>query len=412
VRTPDDWGRRVLACASTGAYPQLSWLDGGPRGRSVVGLSPAQEVRSDDLAVVSDLPSGYWLGWLTYEAGVDATLGRTPRSRALPGVCLRRFDGLLAWGPAGIEHLGDPAAAAAIERQLQSAPPWSPGAWPLQRLRSDVEPAEYRRRVEAVLKEIRAGNTYQVNLSQPFRASFTEAAAGQPWPHNVAALYHGLRSDTPAPLGGLLFDGNRALVSNAPETLVHWEGGVVTSSPIKGTRPRGATPGEDRANVDALLASHKDAAEHVMIVDLVRNDLGRIAAAGSVVASGRPELVTLPTVHHLVTDVHARLADGLGLGALLAALFPGGSITGAPKIATLGIIERLETVPRGLYCGGLVLITPERVSVNIAIRSGQCDEDGLTVHGGGGIVLDSDPEGERLESIAKVRAFDRAGDYQ
>ena len=146
-----------------------------------------------------------------------------------------------------------------------------------------------------------------------------------------------------------------------------------------------------------------------MIVDLVRNDLGRIAAAGSVAASGRPELVTLPTVHHLVTHVQARLASGVGLEALLAALFPGGSITGAPKIATLNIIERLETVPRGLYCGGLVLITPEQVSVNIAIRSGLCDRNGLTVHGGGGIVLDSDPEGERLESVAKVRAYDRDG---
>ncbi|MBV1861075.1 MAG: anthranilate synthase component I family protein [Nannocystaceae bacterium] len=403
----ESWGRKVLACASTGAYPQLSWLDGGPRGRSVVGLSPAEEVRSDDLGVLADLPSGYWLGWLTYEAGVDATLGRAPRRRELSGVCLRRFDGLLAWGPAGVERLGDAAAASEIEDLLAFAPPWSVGPWPLERLRPCVDPAEYRRRVEAVLEEIRAGNTYQVNLSQPFRASFTDAARSRSWPERIAALYHGLRSDTPAPLGGLLLDGDRALVSNAPETLVHWTGGVVTSSPIKGTRPRGATPDEDQANVDALLASRKDAAEHVMIVDLVRNDLGRIAAPGSVVASARPELVTLPTVHHLVTDVHARLAGGLGLDALMAALFPGGSITGAPKIATLGIIERLEQVPRGLYCGGLVLITPERVSVNIAIRSGQCDRDGLTVHGGGGIVLDSDPEGERLESIAKVRAFDR-----
>jgi para-aminobenzoate synthetase component 1 len=116
----------------------------------------------------------------------------------------------------------------------------------------------------------------------------------------------------------------------------------------------------------------------------------------------------LPTVHHLVTDVEARLAEGVGLGELLAALFPGGSITGAPKIATLDIIERLETAPRGLYCGGLVLITPEAVTVNIAIRSGVCDAQGLTVHGGGGIVIDSDPEDERLESLAKVRAFDRA----
>jgi len=188
VRAPDDWGRQVLACASAGVYPQLSWLDGGPQGRSIVGLSPAEEVRSDDLATLSDLPSGYWLGWLTYEAGVDATLGRAPRPRALPGVCLRRFDGLFAWGPGGVEQLGDPAAASDIAQRLESAPPWTPGPWPLERLQPGIDPAEYRRRVAAVLEEIRAGNTYQVNLSQPFRASFTEAARGRPWSHTVATL--------------------------------------------------------------------------------------------------------------------------------------------------------------------------------------------------------------------------------
>ena len=197
------------------------------------------------------------------------------------------------------------------------------------------------------------------------------------------------------------------MVSNSPETLLHWADGVVTSSPIKGTRPRGSTPDEDAALAQALLHSHKDAAEHVMIVDLVRNDLGRIAAPGSVQTTARPRLVTLPTVHHLVTDVTARLATGAGLGALMQALFPGGSITGAPKRATVNIIERLEDVPRGLYCGGLALITPQTVTASIAIRSGVADADGLTVHGGGGIVIDSDPEAERLETLAKVRAFNR-----
>ena len=402
------WGRRVLARASRGDLPALSWLDGGPRERSVVGLRPAEEVRGDDLRVIDALPPGYWLGWLTYEAGVDATLGRTPRARTLPGVCLRRFDGLLAWNAEEMTLLGDTTAAQAIAAELSATTAPPPGPWPLQRLESMVDPAEYRRRVEAVLEEIRAGNTYQVNLSQPLRAAFTEAAHARSWSQRVVALYEALRTDTPASLGGLLVDGQRALVSNAPETLLRWEDGWVTSSPIKGTRPRGSTAEDDRLQAKALLASEKDAAEHVMIVDLVRNDLGRIAAPGTVTAPRRPALVSLPTVHHLVSDVRARLADGVGLGGLLAALFPGGSITGAPKIATLGIIERLETVPRGLYCGGLVFITPSQVTVSIAIRSGVCYADGLTVHGGGGIVIDSDPEAERLESLAKVRAFDRS----
>lgn len=401
------WARRVLTRASRGDLNALSWLDGGPRGRSVVGLQPAEEVRTDDLAALCDLPRGYWIGWLTYEAGVDALLGRAPKHRALPGVCLRRFDGLFCWGPGGTDALGDADAGRRIAEALECCEPWTPAAWPVQRLRSSVSPAEYRRRVEVALEEIRAGNTYQVNLSQPLHAAYTEAAAALPLAQRVAALYDALRTDTPAPLGGLLFDEHYALVSNAPETLLHWEDDLVTSSPIKGTRPRGATRREDQRHADALVASIKDAAEHVMIVDLVRNDLGQIAAPGSVSAPKVPALVSLPTVHHLVSDVTARLADGLGLGALISALFPGGSITGAPKIATVQIIEALETAPRGLYCGGLVLITPDAVTVNIAIRSGVCDGDGLTVHGGGGIVLDSDPEDERLESLAKVRAFDR-----
>lgn len=408
MRADEHWAPRVLARASRGDLEKLTWLDGGPQGRSVLGLEPIDEVRSDDLAVVGGLPEGYWIGWLSYEAGVDATLGRTPRSRALPGVCLRRFDGLLAWGPGGTERLGEARAASAIAAQLDVTDPVAPSDWPLQPLRAQIPPDEYRRRVRVALEEIRAGNTYQVNLSQPLHAAFTQDARARPWPERVAALYGALRRDTPATLGGLLVDGGRALVSNAPETLLRWEEGWVVSSPIKGTRPRGATPAEDRAAASALLSSRKDAAEHVMIVDLVRNDLGRIAAPGTVSAPRRPALVSLPTVHHLVSDVRARLADGVGLGELLAALYPGGSITGAPKLATLGIIERLETAPRGLYCGGLVFITPTTTTVSIAIRSGVCDGEGLTVHGGGGIVADSDPEDERLESLAKVRAFDRA----
>ncbi len=373
----------------------------------MLGLRPVQEVRSDDLAVLDDLPPGYWLGWLTYEAGADAALGRSPRARALSGVCLRRFDGLFSWSPSGSSLLGDAAAATSIATELETMTPRPRRPWPLGRLQSCISADTYRGRVETVLEQIRAGNTYQVNLSQPLRAVFTPEAAGWPWAQRAAALYDRLRTDTPAPLGGLLFDGERALVSNAPETLLHWQDGVLTSSPIKGTRPRGATDDEDAANVRALLASHKDAAEHVMIVDLVRHDLGRIAVPGSVTAPRKPTLVTLPTVHHLVSDVRARLAAGVGLGTVLAALFPGGSITGAPKVATLKIIEQLETAERGLYCGGLVFITPRATTVNIAIRSGLCDAEGLTVHGGGGIVIDSDPEAERLESLAKVRAFDR-----
>lgn len=384
----------------------MCWFDAGLNGRSIVGLHPIDEVRGDDLGMLGELPRGYWLGWLSYEAGVDALLGRSPRSRAISGVCLRRFDGLAAFDSDGVEAWGDAAATERIEQTLRTTPPWeSAEPWPLGPLRAPIDPQTYRARVRDALEEIAAGNTYQVNLSQPLHAGWTDQALHRPLPARIANLYGELRFSAPASHGGVIVDGSRALISNSPETLLHWKDGRVRSSPIKGTRPRGRTSQEDAAQILSLEDSAKDAAEHVMIVDLVRNDLGRFAIPGSVRASGRPRIVTLPTVHHLVTDVWADVEREVALNDLLVSLFPGGSITGAPKRASVEIIERIETSPRGIYCGGFVLITPDEVLINIAIRSGIADADGLQVHGGGGIVIDSDPEDERLETLAKVRAF-------
>jgi anthranilate/para-aminobenzoate synthase component I len=207
------------------------------------------------------------------------------------------------------------------------------------------------------------------------------------------------------------------VVSNSPETLVAVElgrgaGGLdhARSWPIKGTRPRGADPARDAAAAAELLASEKDLAEHVMIVDLVRNDLGRLAVPGTVEAPRRPTLVSLPTVHHLVSEVGCTLAPGWTLPGLLAALFPAGSITGAPKRRTVQIIDELEQRPRGLYCGAILVLAPTELRCSIPIRTGVLDAAGLTVQSGGGIVIDSEAEAERLESWAKVRAFDRAQD--
>ncbi len=394
----------MLSLAASGEQPRLSWLDGGPHGRSVVGVQPREELRSDDLEVLAALEDGHWIGWLSYEAGVDAALGRPPRSREVAGVCLRRFDGLLSFGPDGAESLGQ--GGDAIARALAQTQAQAEQRWPLQRLVARMSPSEYRRRVEVARREIAAGNTYQVNLSQPLLAEWTAAAASEPLSARIAALYGRLRTRTPATMGGLLLDADQAWVSNSPETLLRWRGDEVCSSPIKGTRPRGATPSDDEAQAQALVRSAKDAAEHVMIVDLVRNDLGQIASPGSVRTTARPRLVSLPTVHHLVTDVRARVPAAMDPATLIRALFPGGSITGAPKRRTLEIIERLETEPRGLYCGALLLATPDELVVSIAIRTGRVDAQGLRVHGGGGIVIDSEPEAERLETLAKVRAFD------
>jgi anthranilate/para-aminobenzoate synthase component I len=142
-----------------------------------------------------------------------------------------------------------------------------------------------------------------------------------------------------------------------------------------------------------------------MIVDLVRNDLGALAMPGSVSADPVPTLVSLPTVHHLVSEVRARLRPTWTLRGLVDAMFPGGSITGAPKRRTVELIDALEGEARELYCGSLFVLEPDGLRFDIAIRTAIVDPDGLTVRGGGGIVIDSDPESERLETVAKVRAF-------
>ena len=202
------------------------------------------------------------------------------------------------------------------------------------------------------------------------------------------------------------------VISNSPETLLDVRQGagphgsdIATSVPIKGTRPRAATPEADAAMRAELRASAKDRAEHVMIDDLVRNDLGRLAIAGTVEAPAEPSELALPTVHHLVSEVRAQLRPGVGLPQIVAALVPGGSVTGAPKRRTLEIIEALEGEDRGIYCGALVVLEPGGLRMSIPIRTGWLDEAGLTLHAGGGIVADSDPEAERIETIAKTRAF-------
>lgn len=410
------------ACALAATRPPgFCWLDGsasdvaGGVPRGIVAAWPQDEVTGESLSVLEDVarqwrarPQARWIGWLSYELGAADVLGRPTKRSALPGLCLRRFDGVVELMADGTQRaIGD---ASRIERALDAAAPLPDSPWPLQPLVVEIEPAEHRRRVLAAKERIAAGDTYQVNLSQPMRASWTDGV--HPWPTAAAQLYASLRRRFPASMGGLVDTPAGIIVSNSPETLLRTEhgagedGGTLARSwPIKGTRPRGRDAAEDQAQIDALRASDKDAAEHVMIVDLVRNDLGRLAVPGTVKAPRRPSLLTLPTVHHLVSEVRATLRPDVDLVELVRALFPGGSITGAPKRSTVGIIDALEQHPRGIYCGSLILLEPTGVTLSIAIRTGLCDEGGLTLCSGGGIVIDSDPEAERRETLDKAAAF-------
>ena len=214
------------------------------------------------------------------------------------------------------------------------------------------------------------------------------------------ALYAGLIAQRPGALGGYLDCGTFQVLSASPERFLRFDPATrrVQTSPIKGTAPAGELP--------RLLASAKDRAEHVMIVDLERNDLGRVCEPGSVRVDRMLEPMDLPTVHHLVSTVQGTVRPHVGVAAMLRATFPGGSITGAPKVAAMAAIEELEPVRRGVYCGALGWFQPGGAfDLNVAIRTAVVQGDALHVHAGGGIVYDSTPEGEHEECLLKARAF-------
>ena len=262
----------------------------------------------------------------------------------------------------------------------------------------DLSAEAYHQAIIRIQDYIQAGDCYQVNFAQRFRAP----CIGDPW-----AAYCALREACPTPFSGfqsLPDDG--AVLSLSPERFVRISEGQVETRPIKGTRPRGLTPEEDAANAAELLASPKDRAENLMIVDLLRNDLGRSCRIGSVKVPELFSLESYPNVHHLVSSVTGVLADDKDALDLIAGSFPGGSITGAPKIRAMQIIDELEPTRRGLYCGSLVYLDVRgEMDSSIAIRSLLVKDGQVCCWGGGGIVADSQWEAEYQESLTKVRVL-------
>jgi para-aminobenzoate synthetase component 1 len=251
---------------------------------------------------------------------------------------------------------------------------------------------EYCHSVARVIEYIRAGDVFQVNLSQRFTVKS---------PHPADQIYARLQSQTPARYGALLDFGPYALISNSPELFLKiTPDRHITTRPIKGTRPR--LPGMDRE----LETSEKDRAELNMIVDLERNDLGRVCEIGSVHVTQARIIEPHPTVYHGAATIEGRLRPDVSLSALLRATFPGGSVTGAPKIRAMQIIEELEPVRRGPYCGAIGYLAPGgQLEFNIAIRTMTLQEGHIHIPVGGGIVADSDPESEYEETLVKARAM-------
>ena len=257
---------------------------------------------------------------------------------------------------------------------------------------------QYQQAIAAVHEYIRAGDCYQVNFTQRFSATYQ----GDPW-----LAYQALRAACPTPFSGFIrLADDAAILSLSPERFLQVDQGVVEARPIKGTRPRSQDPLLDQANADELLNSAKDQAENLMIVDLLRNDLGRCCEIGSIQVPELFALESYPNVHHFLSQVTGRLRSTLDVFDLISASFPGGSITGAPKIRAMQIIQELEPSPRQIYCGSLLYIDCRgQFDSSIAIRTLLASTQHIHCWGGGGIVLDSDWQAEYQESLDKVQVL-------
>ncbi len=367
-----------------------------------------------------------WFGYVGYEVArhVERLPARAKRDTHLPDLRLAFYDAVLvydaierSWSLVSLEFDDPPQGAglaaevlrdlAARSRDDSEHPPPAPADLADARPRPAVpaqpnfSPDEYRRAVARCVEYIAAGDVFQVCLSQ----RFTVADAPDP-----LAIYRSLRRRNPAWYAAYLsFDspaGRCAVLSSSPELFLRVRDGRVMTRPIKGTRPRVGEAGRDRAAAAELLASGKDNAELAMIIDLLRNDIGRVCRFGSVRVAEPCRLETHPTVFHLVGTVVGELREGVGPAELLRAAFPGGSITGAPKIRAMEIIDELEPTARSVYTGCVGTVGVDgSCEWNIAIRTIICDAGAALVQVGGGIVADSSPDAEYQETLDKARAM-------
>jgi para-aminobenzoate synthetase component 1 len=393
--------------------------------RSPAGSDPFEALRrllvAHAIAPLPDVPfpQGGAIGYLGFDLGQH--LERLPsRSRddlVLPEMCLAFYDWCLVHhrgsGRAWIVATGlperDPQAAGrrlewALDRlqglETRGEPSVDHQAWTAGELRSNFERDQYLAAVETARAYLVAGDIYQVNISQRFQGSLR----GDSW-----QFYRRLRHVNPPLLGAYLGFPDATVMSASPEEFLHVRGREVRTRPIKGTRPRGPTPAQDRELGLALVDSVKDRAENLMIVDLMRNDLGRVCRVGSVRVPRLFGLEAHPTVFHLVSTVTGELEEGRDVVDLLRASFPGGSVTGAPKIRAIEIIDELEPCARGAYTGAIGVVGLDgSMAMNVAIRTLQLRGGRGVLHAGGGIVADSDPTEEYEETLAKARGIMRA----
>lgn len=356
-----------------------------PRAHTLLCAHTPDEVPAALRAAEQARRAGAWVaGYLAYEAGcVFEPRLRACLKHAIPGeplVLLAVCD-----APEPADAVLAQAAQAAGGAELRAPVPL-------------IQRVAYDRAMARLLDYIAAGDCYQVNLTFPLEARLTGGTA--------LGLYGALRARQQVGYGALIDLGaGPVVISRSPELFFHVTDGVIESRPMKGTAPRSDDPAEDARLAAALSASDKVLAENLMIVDLLRNDIGRISEIGSVSVPELFAVESFATVHQMSSRIRGRLRPGAGLGALMAALFPCGSVTGAPKIRAMQIIAELEPHPRGVYCGAIGWAAPDGNQCwSVAIRTLRLYPDGrVLANVGGGVVQDSTAAGEWEEALWKAR---------
>ena len=356
---------------------------------------------------------GGWFIYLGYEiaAEIEPTLDLPAQATGLPDAIAQRCPGAVivchGSGPGGTDRAVVVAESGGLLAELLERTgnsPDSPDAVPVA---SDPglegifeeDPSRFKAAVHRIQEYLLAGDTFQVNVSRPWYGQFRSPP--DPW-----HLYESLRRANPAPFAGLMRWENRFLLSSSPERLVQVRGRLVQTRPIAGTRPRGKDSAQDRALSDELLSNLKERAEHVMLIDLERNVLGRVCRPGTVEVNELMVVETYAHVHHIVSNVRGQLVPTATPVDAMKAVFPGGTITGCPKVRCMQIIAELEGEGRGFYTGSMGYLGSDgSLDLNILIRSMLVHDRQFVFRTGAGIVTDSDPEQEVLETADKARGM-------
>ncbi|KTD35566.1 para-aminobenzoate synthase, component I [Legionella moravica] len=358
---------------------------------------------------VNELPfQGGAIGYVSYDFGAQLYGLKTKPQYSLSEVPLLDM-GLYDWAIIADHHLRTVTLFAANRHpetkdiadkmiHLWNEPQNEPQPFKLDgEFRPLISKQQYLDSFTAINQYLKEGRTYQVNLTQPFHAGFS----GDSW-----SIYRTITAKNPVPFSAFIRHNDTDILSFSPERFLQYDQGSILASPIKGTIGRSADPAKDEQLKNQLMSCEKNRAENVMIVDLMRNDLGKIATPGSVRVSNLCEVQSYNSVHHLVSDINALCQDHLNPFDIFLSCFPGGSITGAPKLEAMNIINEQEQYARGIYCGSIGYFSSHgRFDTNIAIRTITAKNNILHLAAGGGILIDSDCEDEYRECYTKIAAI-------